>query len=506
MKSVGGIVQATIEISDIPLGLADSSALEEVWVQHWLSTPSQCELAFRNPAGTLADAAALPAGSPLRVTAHGFSAPLFVGEITAVEYRYDAVHGHEVRLRGYDKLHRLRKQQPVRAHVQVTMLELAREIAGELGLRVESAEDGPLLYRLIQCCESDLDLLTEVAERCGIFLVLREDVLQLVTLEGIGEAIPLSLGDTLLEAKVEINGDRSCRAVSASAWDPWRVERHEGRASTARVGRNVAAQFPPSRFGVTGERILADEVAQDDRQAEAWAQAELDLRAAAEVVLSGTAEGDPRLAAGARVAIRGISPALEGRYVLTRVIHRIDRRTGFVSEFSTDPPAPRPRSRAATAALGIVSHVNDPEDLGRVKVSLPTCGDVETDWMEVLSVGAGRGKGFVMIPDAGDQVLVLFAHDDLAQGIVLGGLYGSGKHPDPGVESGSVRRCALLTPGGQKLQVDDTRKLLRLENSDGSRIEISPEKVLIHSKTRLEMEAIDQPVVIRGRSIDFEKG
>jgi uncharacterized protein involved in type VI secretion and phage assembly len=506
MKSVGGVAQTTIEISSAPLGETDAAALEEVRVQHRLSAPAQCELTFLNPAGALGDASALPGGSSLRVAVHGFSAPLFVGEITAVEHAYDAVRGHEVRLRGYDKLHRLRKQQPVRAHVQVTVRDLAREIAGALGLSVESTEDGPVLHRLIQYCESDLDLLTEAAERCGIYMTLRGDALHLLTLDGIGEAIPLSMGDTLLEARVEINGDRSCRSVTASAWDPWRVERHEGRVGTARVGRDVAAQFPPSRFGVSGERILADEVAQDDRQAEAWAQAELDFRVGGEVVLRGTAEGDPRLASGVRVAIRGISPALEGRYVLTTVIHRIDRRTGFVSEFSTEPPVPRLRPHGASAALGIVSHVNDPEDLGRVKVSLPTYGNVETDWMEVLSVGAGKGKGFVMIPDVGDQVLVLFTHDDPAQGIVLGGLYGSAAHPDLGVESGAVRRCALLTPGGQKLQVDDSRKLLRLENSDGSRIEISPEKVLIHSKTRLEVEAIDQPVVIRGKTIDFEKG
>lgn len=506
MSAIDGLPQVSVEVGGARLEVRDAATLEEVRVQQRLSLPTQCELAFVNPQGPLSAATALLAAESLRVLVNGFSEPLFAGEVTAVEHHYEPSHGHEVRLRGYDLLHRLRKRQPVRAHVQVTARELAQELVEGLGLSVEATEDSPLLQRLIQHRQSDLDLLIEVGERCGLYFTLRGDAFHWLTLEGLGEPLPLVLGEKLFEARIEVNGDPACRSVLASAWDPWRVEHHVGRATTARVGREIATEFPPSRFGLTGERTLADEVAQDDHQAMAIAQAELDRRVALEVTFWGTAEGNPRLMPGERVEIRGVAGSLSGFYVLTAVNHIIGRRTGFVSELSTLPPPRLSRARGGSAALGIVARVDDPENLGRVQVSLPTHGDAATDWMSVVTPGAGKGKGFVTLPDVGDRVLVLFTHDDPAQGLVLGGLFGTLGPPDSGVEGGAVRRYTLLTPGGQKVQLDDSNKRIRVENGDGSCLDISPDKVLIHSKVKLQIEAVDQPVIIRGKTIDFERG
>jgi uncharacterized protein involved in type VI secretion and phage assembly len=154
--------------------------------------------------------------------------------------------------------------------------------------------------------------------------------------------------------------------------------------------------------------------------------------------------------------------------------------------------------------FGVVVSVDDPDALGRVKVMLPTYGDVETDWMGVVVPGAGSGKGLVALPDVEDQVLVLFARGDPTKGVVVGGLYGAEAPPDTGVEGGAVRRYTFRTPGEQQVQLDDERETIRLENSDGSFIELSPEKTTLHSNVRLEIEAPGRPVVIRGRSIDFE--
>jgi uncharacterized protein involved in type VI secretion and phage assembly len=140
-----------------------------------------------------------------------------------------------------------------------------------------------------------------------------------------------------------------------------------------------------------------------------------------------------------------------------------------------------------------------------VRVSLPTYGEVETDWMGVLTPGAGEGKGLVALPNVADKVLVLFSHEDPGQGVVLGGLYGTQAPPDPGVEGGAVQRYTLRTASGQYVQMDDGRKLIRVQDSQGSYLELSPEKVLLHAAAGLEIEAPGQPVVIRGASVDFEK-
>ncbi len=165
----------------------------------------------------------------------------------------------------------------------------------------------------------------------------------MLTLEGIGDDVTLKLGSSLLEARVEVNGDAACRSVSTTGWDPLRVEQHEGKAEQPRSGRGIDAEVAPDKIGGTGERLIIDETIGDDLQADGIAQAELDLRAAREVVLRGVAEGDPELRPGTRAfKSRILLSSISGRYVLTSVDHTFDSVRGFVSSISTAPPAPRP--------------------------------------------------------------------------------------------------------------------------------------------------------------------
>jgi uncharacterized protein involved in type VI secretion and phage assembly len=120
-------------------------------------------------------------------------------------------------------------------------------------------------------------------------------------------------------------------------------------------------------------------------------------------------------------------------------------------------------------------------------------------------VGAGAGKGLMALPDVSDQVLVLTMEGDPTQGIIVGGLFGVNGWPDHGSEADGVSRYTLQTPGGQRIRLDDHGKIVRLENKDGSYIELAPKRVVVHAEgTGLTVEAPGQPVLIRGKSIDFE--
>ncbi|QRN99001.1 phage baseplate assembly protein V [Archangium violaceum] len=504
MRSVRGLPELRVEVGGTPLSNEELRALESVRVQRRLSLPTQCELTFTDPKGPLATRG-LPPGSTLRIAVAARREPLFVGEVTAVEYVHGAAGSRQVRVRGYDLLHRLRKRQPVRAHVQVSLRDLARELVSELGLSVEDSEPGPLWRHLIQHGQSDLEFLVERAERCGLWLVLEEGVLRLLSLEGEGEPVPLVLGESLLEAHVEVNGDPACRSVSSAGWNPLQAEMNKASVSEGRVGRRVEASVPPERVGGSGERALVNESTEGTAHAEALARAELDHRLAREVVFTGIAEGDPRLRPGARVDLRGVVPVVAGRYVLTSVTHTLDARHGFISELSSEPPPRRARSRASSVVPGVVSRVDDPDHKGRVRVSLPTCGDVETDWMQVLCAGAGAGKGLVMLPDVGDTVLLVLSEEDPAQGVVVGGLYGTSGPPDAGVSGSGVSRFNLLTPGGLKLRFNDETRTLRLEDQAGSYLQLSPHVVRLHAETALEIEAPGKSVTIEAATIDFRR-
>src|SRR5258708_30735370 len=248
MSRVATLPQLIVNVDGSPL--APELTLGEVRIQQRLSVPTLCELTFYDQSVL----SSLTPGAALSVSARGQSVPLFTGEITAVEHVYGPAHGYEVRVRGYDMLHRLRKRQSARAHVQVTLSDLAQEMVADLGVTVEANANGPLWQHLIQHRQSDLELLVEIAERCGLYLALREDVLHLLTLQGIGDSVSLALGESLLEARIEVNSDPTCRVVEAAGWNPLRVETHQGRASDARVGRDVSAEAPPDVVGETGQR------------------------------------------------------------------------------------------------------------------------------------------------------------------------------------------------------------------------------------------------------------
>lgn len=498
--------RVTLEVDGQPLDPAAAGSLADVVVRQLLSAPTVCELAFVDPPASPSLAERLGPGSPLRLGVEAAEGALFLGEVTAIEHVVDPAHGREIRVRAYDALHRLRKRQGPRTRVGVTPRDLAAELVADVGLTVETTDPGPTWARLIQHRQSDLELLLDVCERSGLYATVDDGVLRLLPLSGFGEAVRLTLGETLLEAAIETNGDPATRSVTALGWDPGRIESHRGTADTARSGRTAGAAVEPGTLGGTGERTLLDEAAADDRQAAALAQAELDRRVAREVVFRGVAAGDPRLRPGRPIEIAGVGQTVDGRYVLTEVRHTIERGRGFLSELSTEPPEPAPRPWAATVTTGTVRSADDPDGLGRVQVALPTFGDVETPWLGVVSVGAGSGKGIVALPDAGDQVLVLLAHEDPARGIVLGGLYGAGGPPDSGVVGGSVRRYTLLTSGGQRIRLDDERRSIRFEDSQGSYVELAPDLVRIHAAADLEIEAPGRAVRIRAASVDFETG
>lgn len=497
--------QINVEIDGAALAPGDRAALVEVRVQQRVSLPTLCEVTFLAANG-LADAGAEP-GADLRVSFEESEVPLFVGQITAVEHLYEPSAERKLRLRGYDKLHLLRKRQSVRAFVQMTLRDLIEELVRDLSLAIETAENSALRERIIQFEQTDFELITELAERNGLYFTLRENTLHIFTLEGSGETIDLRLGQNLLEARVAINAEQICRSVSATGWNALRAETFAASAESVRNGRNVGAGVADASFGDRFERVLSDENITDEIEATALAQAELDRRGAQEVSFWGAADGDPKLRPGATIKVEGLAPDLNGSYVLTSVNHTIDTVKGFISEISTVLPKPVPRPRQSLATLGIVTGLADPEGFGRVRVKLPNYNDVETDWMQVLSAGAGLGKGLIALPDIDDTVLVFFPRGELTQGIVLGGLYGVMQRDDWdwGVEESNVKRFRLQTAGNQKISFDDVKQILRMENSDGSFVEMSPEKVSFFSRRDLEIAAPGHAILIKGKTIDFER-
>ena len=493
MNTLQVIPTLQVAVNGAPLPQADLLGLERVMVRQQISQPARCELIF---SGSLK----LVPGNDLRLALENQPTPMFEGKITAVEYSYGPSREFEMRIRGYDPLHQLRQQQAPRAHTDLTVASLAADLAAGVGLSIQAEQAGPIWKYLIQHEQSDLEFLADLADRCGLYFAVHDGALQLFTLEGIGEVLPLTLYDSLLEATFELNADTACPAVYAEGWNVLQSDPQSATASTARSQRQNVVDS-----GGASVRTLLNQATEDLAQAEAVAQAELDWRVAQEIELWGITEGDPRLHPGAVIRVDGVDAPLAGNYVVMEAIHTIDAEKGYLVELSTHPPARRQPRPASVTAPGIVTQIEDPLNLGRVRVRLTTFSDVETDWIAVLSAGAGTGKGLIALPNVGDYVLVLLSREDPARGIVLGGLYGVDAPPDVGLENGARRRFTLRTSSGHQIQMDDAVPSLTIQDSRGSFITLAPDKVTLHSTADLDIGAPGRKVTIHGQSIDFNR-
>lgn len=504
------VVEVTVDGGT--LDEAAHTALASVRVARRLSLPAQCEIGFvlepapDGPAGPDL-ARMLPIGGELAVVVAGDHGQLFAGDITGHEWVHAADGCAELRVRAYDLLHRLRKRQRVVARTDLTVADLASDLASEAGLDVDATEDGPRWPVLMQHRQSDLELLQEVAERAGLWFAVADGTLHLFSLEGFDglfdDPVELTLHDQLLTARFDATAEPACRAVTALGWDPVTAGGIEGGAKGARSSREVDVAVGPDTVDADGDRFLVGRHGPTADHLDAAAQGELDRRVAQEVTLSGTAEGDARLQPGRRVQVRGPAPDVAGTYLLTATTHTVDA-SGYLVELSTQPPARGRTAEDATAAtLAQVTAVDDPDGLGRVRVALPAYADVETDWREVVVPGAGAGKGIVALPDVDDRVLVLLPQGDPAAAIVLGGLYGEGSPVDPGIVGRAVRRWSLVTPGGQRVLLDDEHDRVTVANDSGSTVMLTPDKVTIHAACDLDIQAPGHTMTLRANRIEM---
>ncbi len=483
-----------IELDGKKIDKSHAEGLMSIRVQQRLSLPTLCEFSFVDQHEQFDMFADLMIGTSILISVGEKKSLLFKGNITAVEFSYSADRVIEIYLRAYDALHHLRKVQPVRTYVQLTPAELLREMLGPIGLGFDSSESGPLLQRIMQYNKSDLELIVGITHRYGLYFILWEDEVKLITLAGAGDIIPLEYGKKLLEVSIESNTNDSCQSVETAGWNPSTGEFHES------ISQSLNAKGDGKRYKM-GQNF------QGIDQLEANAQAEINDRCASELVLNGVAEGNTELRPGGLIALSGVAKVFCEQYTLTTVNHTIDRETGYVSEISSVPPklhqAQKDDNLVTLAA--IVTNVDDPNNMGRVQAMIPSLGKLETEWMEVLSTGGGKGKGLVILPDVGDQVIVLFNHGDPSQAIVLGGVYGLDGPLDSGVEGGKIERYTLNTRGGQKIQFNDSGGIIRFENNDGSYFELSEKKVKIFCSRDLDIAAPGNKIKIRANEIDFER-
>lgn len=471
------------------------------FVRQSLDAPSLAEICFAEPPQDGVKALRFGAALALLVDS---DTTLFKGEITTIEHQRDGADGHVVRVRAYDRLHRLRKKQRARALANVSAGDVVAQAAGDLGIDSAAAETGPARRLAVQYEHSDLEFIVDLARESGLHLYLDGDVLRLVTLAGEGEPVELKVGRELASVRSVASIETMRRHVGAKAWNVLRTTVVDSTVSLARQDAEDMRSIDTSAFSDLGVRTLYNRIAADTGELDGHAQADIDNAACGEVIVEGAADGNAKLRPGRAIRIVGLDDEVDGQFTVTEALHRFGEDIGYITEFSTAPPFRIARAQAPLFTFGQIFDVADPDKLSRARAKLPLLGDLETDWMPVIAASAGKDKGFAVMPEDGDNVLILFPNGDPAYGIVLGGLYGESRAP--GLADSGARPFVFRTANGQAFTLDSANALASIETSGGDRFEMSPKGTKLHATHDLLIEAPGQTVTIRAKAVEFEEG
>jgi uncharacterized protein involved in type VI secretion and phage assembly len=479
---------ATLEIALAGTAVDDAlmAELASATIEQRLNAPASCELTFNDPLGRAAQLCKL--GVPVAVRAGIEHQTIFDGSFARIELVVRGDLARTLRVIAYDALDSLRRGTPVRVHSDVTFVGLARELTRSLGIDVDATPYGTVQPHVVQHRRSDFDLLLESAERAGAYFRLVDGTLRTYPIAASGSAKALEIGRDVRELTVTLSDADAAAAVDVSGWDP-----HRGRAFHGTAARTA---------GGNADVKLTNVIVRSDGQADAVARSQIERRAANGATLHLVAEGNPALAPGDCIRLNDVPDGYAGPFRITLARHRFGPSLGYAVELSSALPAPHPPRQNASATLGVVADVRDPDAFGRVKVRYPAMHDAESDWLQVLAAGAGGKKGLVALPAVDDLVLVLVVDDDPANAVVLGALYGSGGMP--GERPEAFKGYALYSPGGHTIRLDDDGALT-LSTPAGTSIELGRDEMRLHSQTDLTIEAPGKTITIAATAVEVKQ-
>ena len=166
-----------------------------------------------------------------------------------------------------------------------------------------------------------------------------------------------------------------------------------------------------------------------------------------------------------------------GNFIIIEITHEVSQGSYYKNRFKAIPatikamPSPKVRMPLAETQMATVLSNADPEGKGRVRVRMNWQTDgMQTGWVRVMTPDGGSSsdvksnRGFVFIPEVGDQVLLGFRHGDPARPYVMGSLFNG----TTGGGGGQGNNCkSLTTKSGSSLKLDDSAGSVTLHDKGG---------------------------------------
>jgi uncharacterized protein involved in type VI secretion and phage assembly len=438
-----GALTPVIAVNGSPLPANTLENLLTMRLESGLGVVGRGTFRFLDPGYAFSAADRFALGTTVRVSVPAGDL-LFEGTVTGVNLEQSYDEQPTLTVVADHRAYALTVGSKTQTFLNMSNTDVAKKLVGQAGLTAKVASLGPMHEYLLQVGNA-LDYVDALVRRAGGVWWTAGAAEFHVAKAGQGSGTveldlgPVTNGTGLLEFSVKASGLRPPK-TQVSGWDAKQKTKVLGTSTTpsgptAAFVSNYVGTKAGGKLGTSAAvETLTDPAPYTVSEAEGIATAHNGAAAADSVVARGTAQVNAKVTPMVEVNILNAGPA-SGKYVVTEVEHTYSRR-GFHTSFVAGP------HRAATLVdhlgrepddaglssrhlvVGTVSNINDPDKLGRIKVTYGGLGaDVESSWARVVTLGAGNNRGVTFMPEVDDEVLVAFAHGDTRRPVVIGALF-----------------------------------------------------------------------------------
>ena len=469
--------------------------------------------------------------------------PVFKGLVVShgIEARVD---GTRLRLELKDAAFKLTRQRKSAVFRDQRDDEVIGQIVRNAGLSAGTMDTANVKHKeLVQYHASDWDFIVSRADVQGLVLNVHEGKVNLSKMSPSGSPkLKLTFGmDEIHEFDLHIDGGQQFAEVAGVGWDlaAQKTSGPETAASVSPPGGNANPKSIAQSLGGASQTLLHP-VAMAQGELKAWANARM-LRSRlaflrGRIVIQGNAILTPL----DLIELAGVGARFNGKALVSGVTHTMSA-DGWKTELSLglapDGFARRP-DITEVASAGLLPSITglqvalvagfeeDPDGEHRIRLQLPALPDSQgAIWARLLRPDAGKDRGFVFWPEAGDEVIVGFLDNDPRQPVVLGALHGSKNAPpafvgapsDKNIKRAIVSRGGIVigfdddklqvsvkTPGGQELMLDDDAKAITLTDQHGNKITLDDKGITLKSAKDFNVDAASGKVVIKGSTVDVQ--
>jgi len=215
------------------------------------------------------------------------------------------------------------------------------------------------------------------------------------------------------------------------------------------------------------------------------------------------------------------------KFLITEISHYIDGLSRYNNAFKGVPAdteavsveqvyTPQAESQIAT----VIDNA-DPSQTGRVRVQLLWQKDnATTDWIRVLTPDGGssepfaKNRGYVFIPEIGDQVVVGFRYNDPDRPFVMGSIFhgstGAGGQDANHMKSIATRSGHLIEfndgPSGHGITITDINKNLIHIDTTGNNITITANENMTLNAKNMQLNVAENLDIHVGKDISTLAG